>query len=160
MMLPHTAVQLVLLLGLGSWAEGLCPDDLDSSCKQNSYKEPVSSGAVVSYEQLKQMLESENVQLFDVREPDEFEEGAIPGATNTPLSELEQAFTLPPDQFTELYGVAMPGKDDPDFILYCQRGRRSLIALEMVQELGYSRACHYGGGYSEWAELEEQWQQL
>ncbi|KAL7835181.1 hypothetical protein SRHO_G00294280 [Serrasalmus rhombeus] len=83
-MLLHTAVQLVLLLGLGSWAEGLCPDDLDSSCKQNPYKEPVSSGAVVSYEQLKQMLESENVQLFDVREPDEFVEGAIPGATNTP----------------------------------------------------------------------------
>ncbi|XP_036436757.1 thiosulfate sulfurtransferase/rhodanese-like domain-containing protein 1 [Colossoma macropomum] len=155
-MLSHTAVHLVLLLSLGSWAEGLCPDDLDSSCKQNPYKEPVGSDTVVSYEQLKQMLESGNVQLFDVREPDEFEEGAIAGATNTPLSELEQAFTLPPDQFRELYGVSMPGKDDPHFILYCQRGRRSLTALEIVQGLGYSRARHYAGGYSEWAELEAQ----
>ncbi|KAI4878282.1 hypothetical protein NFI96_019209 [Prochilodus magdalenae] len=152
-MLSHPAVYLLLALSSLSCGEGSCPGDQDRPC--SLYTEPVGSDDVVSYSQLKKMLDSGKVQLFDVREPYEFEEGAIPGATNIPLSEVEQAFTLTPDQFRELYGVSMPEKDDSDFVLYCQRGRRSLTALEMVRGLGYSRARHYAGGYAEWDQLEE-----
>ncbi|MCJ8748354.1 hypothetical protein PDJAM_G00163840 [Pangasius djambal] len=137
--------------------EQFCSDGpINTSCKQkahNLYKEDVDS---VSYEQLKQMLTAGNLQLFDVREPDEFKEGAIPGATNIPLSEVQQAFTLTPEQFAQLYGVLLPEKDSSDVMLYCQRGRRSLTALHTVHKLGYSRACHYVGGYSEWLEREAQ----
>ncbi|XP_072548770.1 thiosulfate:glutathione sulfurtransferase [Salminus brasiliensis] len=152
----HTAVFLLFVVSLVGCGEGLCPGEVDGPCKGNLYIEPIGSDAVVSYEQLKQMLASGDVQLFDVREPDEFVEGAIPSATNIPLSELEQAFTLTPDQFTELYGVFMPGKNDPNFVLHCQRGRRSLNALEIIQRLGYSRARHYAGGYGEWVQREAQ----
>ena len=49
-------------------------------------KHPVLSIAetVVSYEQLRSMLSSKDIQLFDVRNPDEFQAGRIPGSINIP----------------------------------------------------------------------------
>ncbi|XP_053533101.1 thiosulfate sulfurtransferase/rhodanese-like domain-containing protein 1 isoform X4 [Ictalurus punctatus] len=145
-MFLRAAVVCVVLLGLGKTLvkteEQFCSIGL--------------TNPKLSYELLKQRLTAGNLQLFDVREPDEFKEGVIPGATNIPLSEVQQAFTLTPDQFTQLYGVPMPEKHSSDVMLYCQRGRRSLTALHTVHTLGYSRARHYVGGYSEWLERESQ----
>ncbi|KAM9440630.1 thiosulfate:glutathione sulfurtransferase [Clarias gariepinus] len=149
---------LVFLGTLVKTEDHLCPDgSINTPCGQNEphslYQEDVHS---VNYEQLKQLLPAGNLQLFDVREPDEFKEGAIPGAINIPLSEVQQAFTLTPDQFTRLYGVLMPEKHSLDVMLYCQRGRRSLTALHIMHSLGYSRTRHYVGGYGEWFEREAQ----
>lgn len=44
----------------------------------------VWTDAVVTYEQLRHMLSTGSVQLFDVREADELEAGFIPGAANIP----------------------------------------------------------------------------
>uniref|UniRef100_A0A673JF20 Rhodanese domain-containing protein n=1 Tax=Sinocyclocheilus rhinocerous TaxID=307959 RepID=A0A673JF20_9TELE len=104
--------------------------------------------------QLKEMMSTGSVQLFDVREPEELEAGFIPGATNIPY--VEQALRLNPHQFRERYGVPKPGLEDSDFVLYCQRGVRSLTALETAKDLGYSKARHYAGGYNEWIQLEPQ----
>uniref|UniRef100_A0A8C1BXA1 Rhodanese domain-containing protein n=1 Tax=Cyprinus carpio carpio TaxID=630221 RepID=A0A8C1BXA1_CYPCA len=95
------------------------------------------SDDVVTYEQLKDMMSTGSVQLFDVREPDELEAGFIPGASNIPLGDVEQALRLNPDQFRERYGVPKPGLEDSDLVLYCQRGIRSLTALETARDLGY-----------------------
>ncbi|XP_056100276.1 thiosulfate:glutathione sulfurtransferase-like [Rhinichthys klamathensis goyatoka] len=113
------------------------------------------SDGVVTYEQLKLMMSTGSVQLVDVREPHELEAGFIPGATNIPLGEVEQALRLSPDQFRELYGVTKPHKEDSDFVLYCVRGIRSLTALETARALGYTRARHYAGGFSEWLQRED-----
>lgn len=43
-----------------------------------------ASASVVTYPQLKTMLSNHNVQLFDVREPDEYQQGRIPDAVNMP----------------------------------------------------------------------------
>ncbi|RXN13708.1 thiosulfate sulfurtransferase rhodanese-like domain-containing 1 [Labeo rohita] len=79
------------------------------------------------------MVSTGNIQLFDVHEPDELEAGFIPGATNIPLGDLEQALMLNPDQFREHYGIPKPGLD---FVLYCRRGIRSLTALKIARDLG------------------------
>lgn len=42
------------------------------------------SGSVVTYPQLKTMLANHDVQLFDVREPHEYQEGRISDAVNIP----------------------------------------------------------------------------
>ncbi|KAK9975339.1 hypothetical protein ABG768_023391 [Culter alburnus] len=114
-----------------------------------------SLNIIVTYEQLKDMMSAGSVQLFDVREPDELEAGFIPGAINIPLGDVEQALRLSPDQFRERYGVTKPHRDDSDFVLYCQRGIRSLTALETARALGYTRARHYAGGFNEWHERED-----
>ena len=59
--------------------------------------------------------------LVDVREPDEFRSGHIPGAVNAPLSGI---------------GAAALPKDRPLF-LYCLRGTRSLRAAGILKRQGH-----------------------
>lgn len=42
------------------------------------------SASVVTYSQLKTMLSNRDIQLFDVRNPDEYQAGRIPDAVNIP----------------------------------------------------------------------------
>ena len=48
----------------------------------NLYVSP--SASVVTYSQLKTMLSNQDIQLFDVRNPDEYQAGHIPDAVNIP----------------------------------------------------------------------------
>ncbi|XP_006628055.2 thiosulfate:glutathione sulfurtransferase isoform X1 [Lepisosteus oculatus] len=114
--------------------------------------ESLPGDKVVSYDELKDMLGRHAVQLFDVRNPDEFASGRIPGSTNIPLGKLEEALKLSPETFRQLYKVDSPKKDDADIVFHCQSGRRSAIALHTAMGLGYTQARHYAGGYSEWSQ--------
>lgn len=153
-----THLVALLLLCVSVYRADQCDDGADRCNKwtETTHNRPLNTDDVVTYEQLKDMMSTGSVQLFDVREPDELEAGFIPGATNIPLGDVEQALRLNPDQFRERYGVPKPGLEDSDFVLYCQRGIRSLSALETARHLGYSKARHYSGGYSEWIQLEPQ----
>lgn len=111
--------------------------------------------SVVSYEQLKNMLSTHNIQLFDVRNPDEFFAGQIPGSVNIPLGQLEESLKLSPEHFKLLYDVKAPQKDDDNIVFHCQKGNRSSKALDLAHHLGFTRARHFKGGYSEWVEHEE-----
>ncbi|KAL4624717.1 thiosulfate sulfurtransferase/rhodanese-like domain-containing protein 1 [Arapaima gigas] len=133
----------------GSSAGGTCGVKTSSAL----FREPCKE-FVVTYEQLKIMLSSHTVQLFDVRSPDEFQGGRIPDSTNIPLGDLEEAFKLTPENFKKQFKVDAPKKDDDNIVFHCQRGRRSNTALEIAHRLGFTRARHYAGGYSEWAERE------
>uniref|UniRef100_A0A3P8Z1W0 Rhodanese domain-containing protein n=1 Tax=Esox lucius TaxID=8010 RepID=A0A3P8Z1W0_ESOLU len=131
------------------------PDPLCNAKPGAKYKEPPTTDSEVSYKELKELLSSGSVQLFDVRNPDEFKAGHIPDSTNVPLGELQEALELSPDQFRQRYGVRVPDKEDGDIVVYCQRGRRSATALDIMWALGFSRARHYPGGYSAWVQHEE-----
>ncbi|XP_056290023.1 thiosulfate:glutathione sulfurtransferase isoform X1 [Pseudoliparis swirei] len=108
--------------------------------------------SVVTYSQLKTMLSSQNIQLFDVRNPDEHLAGRIPQAVNIPLGILEESLKLSPEHFQQIFAVKTPGKDDQNIVFHCRSGIRSLKALDIARQLGFSRARHYRGGYTEWAE--------
>ncbi|KAK2910878.1 hypothetical protein QQF64_026453 [Cirrhinus molitorella] len=152
------ALVALLLLSASVDSTNQCENGADNCNKwtETSENRPLNTDDVVTYEQLKEMMSTGNIQLFDVREPYELEAGFIPGATNIPLGDVEQALKLNPDQFRERYGVPKPGLEDTDFVLYCQRGVRSLTALGIARDLGYSKARHYAGGYNEWIQLEPQ----
>lgn len=112
------------------------------------------NATVVTYSQLKTMLSNRDVQLFDVRNPDEYQAGHIPEAVNIPLDTLEESLQLPPARFQQKFEVKAPGKDDGNIVFHCARGNRSLKALDIARRLGFDRARHYKGGYVEWAEKE------
>ncbi|TSK98427.1 Thiosulfate sulfurtransferase/rhodanese-like domain-containing protein 1 [Bagarius yarrelli] len=97
------------------------------------------SDSVVTYEQLKAMLANRSVQLFDVRDPDEFQAGRIPDSVNVPLGQLEESLKLPPEQFEKLFMVKAPKKEDENIVFQCRSGRRSLTALDIAWRLGFSR---------------------
>lgn len=109
---------------------------------------------MVTYQQLKTMLSNRNIQLFDVRNPDEYQAGHIADAVNIPLDNLEESLKLSPEGFQQKFEVKAPEKDDENIVFHCRSGKRSAKALDIARHMGFSRARHYEGGYSEWAELE------
>ena len=84
-------------------------------------------------------LESSDGSIFvDVREPDEWDEGHIPGAIYTGRGRLEQRIEgLVPDK-----GRAL--------VVYCSAGSRSAFSAKVLEELGYSNVVNLAGGFSDW----------
>ena len=77
-------------------------------------------------------------QIVDVREPEEWVDGHIPGATHIPLGELvARASALDPDQ---------------PVIAVCRSGVRSLTAAEILIGVGFADAKSMTGGMIDWAE--------
>ncbi|XP_078087994.1 thiosulfate:glutathione sulfurtransferase [Mustelus asterias] len=100
------------------------------------------------------MIAKNNIQLYDVRQPEEVAEGKIPTSVNIPLGQVEVALKMDAGPFQETYNSQKPKKEDPNIVFHCQTGIRSLTALETARNLGYSKARHYQGGYVEWVERE------
>ncbi|XP_074657884.1 thiosulfate:glutathione sulfurtransferase-like isoform X3 [Tubulanus polymorphus] len=106
----------------------------------------------LEYEDIMALIESKDIQLFDVREPSEVKEtGMIKLATNLPLGEVGDAFNMNPTQFKATYGVQMPNVDCDNIVFYCLAGIRSLNATNTVKQLGFTRARHYAGGWDDWS---------
>ena len=83
----------------------------------------------------------ERIQLLDVREQDEVEQGIIPGARHLSRAHFES-------RAEDL----VPGKDD-EVVVYCATGVRSVFAARTLEELGYSKVSSMSGGFVRWREL-------
>ena len=70
--------------------------------------------------------------LLDVRDPEEYASGHIPGAVNIPREEIEKAKDLIPDQDTPIF-------------TYCYSGRRSDYAGISLKKMGYKSVKNIGG---------------
>lgn len=89
---------------------------------------------------IQEILKQGNYHLIDVREPEELiANGAIEGAENIPLGELEQ-------HKEEI--LARGG----NIIFFCRSGRRSGEATELFKNAGAENVCN-GGGYEELSQL-------
>jgi phage shock protein E len=82
----------------------------------------------------------EGVTVLDVREPDEFEAGHIPGAKPLPRGLLE-------------YKVAeeLPDKD-ARIVVHCALGGRGSLAAKSLKEMGYTNVANTEGSLSAWRE--------
>src|SRR5262249_18924073 len=91
--------------------------------------------------ELKRMQQTkENFMLLDVREPDEVAEGAIAGAKPLPRGQLEYKIdTITTD------------KDQP-IVCYCGGCRRSALAAQSLQKMGFKNVKSLAGGYKGWKE--------
>ena len=70
--------------------------------------------------------------LLDVRTPEEFREGHIPGSRNLPLQDLEEAPAV-------IESEAVP------VFLYCRSGNRSATAARILRSMGYRNVTDLGG---------------
>ncbi len=84
------------------------------------------------------MGSDEDVTVLDVREPDEFEAGHIPGAKPLPRGLLE-------------YKAAeeLPDKD-ARIVVHCALGGRGSLAAKSLKEMGYTNVANMQGGLSAW----------
>ena len=79
------------------------------------------------------MIEEKNYIILDVRRPDEYSEGHIPGAINIPNENIGTA------EISELPDKAQL------ILVYCRSGRRSKEAAEKLVKLGYTNIVEFGG---------------
>lgn len=95
-------------------------------------------------------LQAAGTPVIDVREPQEFAEGHLPGAVNIPRGVLEFQVDGHP---------AVNAKTDPTLshrreavILYCRTGGRSALAAEALKRMGFERPLSLAGGWLRWVE--------
>lgn len=81
---------------------------------------------------VKECGENPSVCLVDVRSPEEYRGGHVPGALNLPLDNLHAAAGLLPDKNAQLY-------------LYCLSGARSAMATHRLRRMGYANCTNVGG---------------
>ncbi len=81
----------------------------------------------------KTMREEQGYIILDVRRPDEYAEGHIPGAINIPNESIGTA------EITQLPNKAQL------ILVYCRSGRRSKEAAEKLVKLGYTNIVEFGG---------------
>ncbi|HVM09547.1 MAG TPA: molybdopterin-synthase adenylyltransferase MoeB [Acidimicrobiales bacterium] len=83
--------------------------------------------------------------LLDVREPDEYEQGAIPGAIHIPRGHLESQVE---SKVTD---------KDAEVLIYCAGGVRSAFAADTLTQLGYTNAISVAGGFNKWKNEGRDW---
>ena len=86
----------------------------------------------INFEQLKNMV-SKGAILIDVRSPQEFKEGHLPGAINIPEYEIRKVKNEMP-------------KLNQQIVVYCQYGGRSKNAYNMMKKMGYTNVYSLKGG--------------
>lgn len=84
--------------------------------------------------------------LVDVREPDEYRLGHLPGAVPIPRGIIEPAADLRfPKRHPELSQARQRR-----VVLYCATGGRSALACDVLQEMGFENVASLAGGYDAW----------
>jgi molybdopterin/thiamine biosynthesis adenylyltransferase/rhodanese-related sulfurtransferase len=83
--------------------------------------------------------------FLDVREPDEFEQGAIAGALHIPRGHLEAQVES-----------RIPDRERP-VVVFCAGGVRSAFAAKTLAELGYTDVVSMSGGFNQWKDQGRAW---
>lgn len=78
--------------------------------------------------------------VLDVRTPEEYAAGHLPGAVN-----------IPHDQLSARLGE-LSGARERDIVVYCRTGRRSAEALAVLDGAGFKRIFQLKGDYTRWTE--------
>ena len=94
---------------------------------------------LLDYKEFKKQVENTNVQLFDVRTPDEYIMGHIEGAINVDFKNDEVFDSF----FNDL------NKSDTIY-LYCRSGNRSKKSADKLISLGFQKIYDLEGGFIEW----------
>ena len=88
----------------------------------------------ITQEKAKEMIDSQDVVVLDVREQFEFDGGHIPDAVLLPVGTItkDTAASVIPNQ-------------DSVVLVYCRSGNRSKTASKALVNLGYTNIYEFGG---------------
>ncbi|WP_210365896.1 rhodanese-like domain-containing protein [Bacillus sp. REN3] len=103
-----------------------------------------SSGSYkdVSVDEAKEMIDNKEVEVIDVRTPEEFAAGHIPEAKLVPLQVIE--------------GMLSELDKDKSYLVVCRSGNRSAEASGILAENGFKHIYNMTGGMNEWTyEIEQ-----
>jgi rhodanese-related sulfurtransferase len=86
------------------------------------------------------------VEILDVREPDEFAAGHLPGARLYPRGFLEVRADLEHPKRDAWLSAA---RERP-LVLYCGGGHRSALAAQALQRMGFANVASMAEGWTGW----------
>ena len=125
---------LVAALLLGGLTGGCAAGAPDKAAQPPGQGAEGMQAEVIGAAQAKEIMEQDRTcAVVDVREPDEFAAGHVPGARLLPLGEIEKRAA-----------EVLPDKNQL-ILLYCRSGRRSALAAQKLAALGYTRLKDFGG---------------
>ena len=88
----------------------------------------------ITQEAAKEMMDTQEVVILDVREQHEYDSGHIPDAVLLPVGTI-----------TEDTAVAVIDERDTVVLVYCRSGNRSKTASQALADLGYTNVYEFGG---------------
>src|SRR3954464_1923313 len=83
--------------------------------------------------------------VLDVREPDEYEQGAIPGSLHIARGQLETSIE-----------PRVP-EHDTTLVVFCASGNRSAFAPQTLDDMGYTDVVSVAGGFNKWKDEGRDW---
>ncbi len=99
----------------------------------NDLREPFTR---ITVQEAQQMIDHNNAAVIDVREPNEYKGGHVPGAALIPVASVfMRREELPADK---------------DLLFICAVGQRSALACEMAAAAGFTRLYNIEGGTEDW----------
>jgi rhodanese-related sulfurtransferase len=103
---------------------------------------------VLTPDEVLSFMESDTIYtLIDVRQKEEHYYGYVPGSVLIPRGSIE--FNMGNKAFWEEEGLYMPEKKEL-IILYCKKGKRSLLAAQTLGDLGYEHVYIIKDGWKNW----------
>jgi rhodanese-related sulfurtransferase len=98
-----------------------------------------------------ELQNSPDLMLLDIREPYEFDTMHIEGATNVPRGVLETAC----DYNYEETDPELVEARDRNIVVICRSGKRSVLAADVMQQMGYRKIRSLKTGMLGWSDYEQ-----
>ena len=96
----------------------------------------------ISQRELMQRLDMNEVPvIIDVRKPDEFATGHVPGARNIPHGDMDARLD------------ELRGNEHEEVVVYCESGRRAAIAQKILEQSGFTKVRHLEGDMKSWRKI-------
>ena len=93
----------------------------------------------VTVQEARSLIEDKpDLVILDVRTASEYEEGHIEGAVNIPVQELSARL----DELSR----------EDELLVYCRTGNRSAQAVDILQDVGFTKIYHMNAGITGWIE--------
>jgi phage shock protein E len=80
--------------------------------------------------------------VLDVRTPEEYASGHVPGARNIPYDRIEES--LP----------SLESARQQDVVVYCRSGRRAAVAIAALEKAGFEHVRHLEGDMLGWQDAQ------
>ena len=107
---------------------------LFSGCMSRKTSDQENSYIQITQEEAKQMMDTDDVVILDVREQYEYDEKHILNAILLPVGSITEATAAD----------VIPSKNTV-VLVYCRSGNRSKTASQALVDLGYTNIYEFGG---------------
>jgi rhodanese-related sulfurtransferase len=127
---------LVILTAVGCGAPGAVSTSERAGVEEAAEVAESALPVDLTHETVQTLQVEEEIVVVDVRQPEEYAAGHIPGAELIPLNEL-------PDRLDEI-------PQDERVVLVCRSGNRSNQAQRLLNDAGFDNVHNMLGGMNAW----------